>query len=323
MLSRIYAIARNTLFETIRQPVFGVVLLGALCLIALSPAFTMFTLVNHIKLLKDMGLATVMVAGLLLAVIASATVISEEIRRQTVLTVVSKPVNRFEFVLGKYLGIVASMLIAGYLMMIVLTMTVRVGVPATARTHLDNAAIMGMAVALVLTFLSAVVANYFFDRPFPSTAVKFGLIFFTAAYLVVGFVPPIHEDLRGGFFHYDSSVTLAAALVMMATLVLASVAVAASTRFNPLLTLGVCVGFFLVGLSSDFVISRMAENSSAAVFLYRAVFNIQVFWLADALSSGKEIPWEYVFRAALYAVTYQVAILSVALFLFQDREVAR
>lgn len=323
MLSRVYAIARNTLFETIRQPVFAVVLLGALCLIAFSPAFTMFTLVNHIKLVKDMGLATIMVAGLLLAVLAASAVISEEIRKQTALTVVSKPVDRFEFILGKYLGILASLLIAGYLMTVVLTMTVRVGVPEAASTRLDLAAIWGMVLACGLALLGAVVSNYFFDRPFPSTCILLGLVLFSLAYLVVGFLPPVEEALMETAFHYDHSVTLGGLLVVMAITVMASVAVAVSARLNPLLTLALCAGFFILGLVADSTLGRLAQASSAASVLYHAVFNVQVFWVADGLSAGRSVPWDYVLRAGTYALSYQAAVLFLAMFLFQDREVAR
>jgi len=323
MVSRIYAIARNTLFETIRQPVFAVVLAGALCLIAFSPAFTMFTLVNHIKLVKDMGLATIMLTGLLLAVLAASTVISEEIRKQTALTVVSKPVDRFEFILGKYFGIVFSLLIAGYLMTIVLTMTVRVGVPATASTKLDSVAIWGMVIAFGLAVLGATIANYFFDRPFPSTSILMGLAMFSLAYLVVGFLPPIEDALKETTFHYDHSVTLGGLLIMLATTVLAAVAIAASSRLNPLLTLAVCAGFFVLGLVADSALGRFADGSSIANVVYHAVFNLQVFWIADGLSDGRSIPAGYVVRAGAYAVTYQAAVLFFAMFLFQNREIAR
>ncbi|MDP6117327.1 MAG: hypothetical protein QF437_15585 [Planctomycetota bacterium] len=323
MISRIYAIARNTLFETIRQPVFLVVLMGALAMIAFSPAFTMFTLVNHIKLVTDMGLATIMVTGMLLSVVAASTVISEEIRKKTVLTVVSKPVDRFEFVLGKYAGIIVSIVIAGYLMVLVLTMTVRIGVPATASTKLDFGPIVGMLLSTGLAMFGAILANYFFDRPFPSTAICLALVVFSLAFGVVGFLPPVSEALKERFLHYNWSVMLAGILVMLAVSVIATVAVAVSTRLNPLFTFGICAAFFVFGLVVEELLRKYSEAPFLFTFPLRAFFNIQYFFLADALSSERVIPFNYIIRASFYAATYQAAILCGALYLFQDREVAR
>ena len=323
MISRIYAIARNTIFETIRQPVFLVVLMGALTMIAFSPAFTMFTLVNHIKLVTDMGLATIMVTGMLLSVVAASTVISEEIRKKTVLTVISKPVDRFEFVLGKYAGIMVSIVIAGYLMVLVLTMTVRIGVPATASTRLDFGPVMGMLLGTGFVLFGAILANYFFDRPFPSTAICLALVVFSLAFGIVGLLPPVSDTLKERFLHYNWSVTLAGILIMLAVSVIATVAVAVSTRLNPLFTFSICAAFFVIGLVVEELLRKYAGGSAVLTFPLRAFFNIQYFFLADALSSEREIPFNYIIRAVLYAATYQAAILCGALYLFQDREVAR
>lgn len=322
MFSRIYAIARNTLFETLRQPVFGVVLLAAITLIAFSPAFTMFALVNHIKLVKDMGLATILVSGFFLSVLAASAVIGDEIRKQTVLTVISKPVGRFEFILGKHLGIVTSLGMAGYLMILVLAMTCRVGVPAAVTTPLDIPAILGMLTAFFLGSLSALIANYFFDRPFPSTAILMNVLTFTVAFVVVGFLPPVAESLKILPFHYEPSILMAGGMALLAISVFASVAVAASTRLNGLLTFGLCVVIFVFGLAGDYALGRLASSNTFADLAYRALFNIQVFSLAETASAAREVPWDYVWKAALYAFSYQAAVIFAALFLFENREVA-
>jgi ABC-type transport system involved in multi-copper enzyme maturation permease subunit len=244
-------------------------------------------------------------------------------RKQTVLTVLSKPVGRFEFILGKYLGILAGLLITGYLTVIVLMMTVRVGVPSTVRTHLDMAAILGMAIAFALAMGGAVVLNYFFDRPFSSMAILLGLVTFTAAFWVVGLVPPVEESLVDLPFHYDWTMALAGGLVVLSTSVLASVAVAASTRLNPLMTLGICVTFFVAGVAGHDIVDRSGIPSFAADLACGLIFNLQSFWMADVLWAEREIPWQYVGRAATYALAYQGAVLFVALSLFHDREVAR
>jgi hypothetical protein len=104
---------------------------------------------------------------------------------------------------------------------------------------------------------------------------------------------------------------------------LAGLAVACSTRLEMIPTLAICSGLFLLGLMSDYLFGRPAQQGSWwASVLYTLVPNWQLFWLADALDSGKAIPWGYVGKAFVYMAGYLGAALAVALVLFEDRELS-
>src|SRR5690242_17231027 len=116
MLQKTTTIARNTFVEAVRQPIFFVmiVICGVLQLFnTWSTGFSMgysdsAEVSGDNKLLLDIGLATVLVCGMLLAAFVATAVVSREIENKTVLTVVSKPIGRPTVVLGKYLGVAAS-----------------------------------------------------------------------------------------------------------------------------------------------------------------------------------------------------------------------
>jgi len=110
---RLPSIAKNTLAGAVRQPIFLVLLGIGAAVILLAYPMTLFTFSEKgtAKMILDMGIATVTLFSLLVAVFTASTAITEEVDRRTVLTVLCKPVSRVEFVLGKYLGIVASGLI--------------------------------------------------------------------------------------------------------------------------------------------------------------------------------------------------------------------
>ncbi len=111
---KIYAIAKNTFSEAVRQPIVYILLLLGLALLLLSFAFTLFTFSeeNTAKMIKDMGIATVTLCALLISLFASSSVIADEIEKKTALTVLCKPVSRLQFLLGKYLGILAVVALA-------------------------------------------------------------------------------------------------------------------------------------------------------------------------------------------------------------------
>jgi len=111
ILLRIVTIAKNTLIESLRQRVLLVLLLFGVVLTGASLYFTHFTFIDEFKFLKDIGSAAISVTGLLVAMIGAAQLIPAEIERRTIYTVLSKPVRRFEFLLGKYFGLVALLTI--------------------------------------------------------------------------------------------------------------------------------------------------------------------------------------------------------------------
>jgi len=117
---KVLAIARNTYKETARQPIYYILLSLSAALIGLSFFFTLFAFGEEAKMIKDMSLATITLCGLLMALFASANVITEEIDKKTVLTVLCKPVRRYEFILGKFLGIVMAVLLATVMLSLVL-----------------------------------------------------------------------------------------------------------------------------------------------------------------------------------------------------------
>src|SRR5580693_7950010 len=109
-LTRAGVIARATTKEAIRQPLFPLLMALALISLVTNTFLPFFSFGEDFKMLMDCGLATILICGLLLAVWTSSTSIAEEIEGKTAMTLLSKPINRRQFVLGKYIGIVQAIL---------------------------------------------------------------------------------------------------------------------------------------------------------------------------------------------------------------------
>lgn len=103
-------IAQATAKEAIRQPVFLLSLALACIILVVNTFLPFFSLGEDVKMLKDCGLATILITGLLIAVWTASTSVADEIDGKTAMTLLSKPINRRQFVLGKYVGIVQAIL---------------------------------------------------------------------------------------------------------------------------------------------------------------------------------------------------------------------
>lgn len=103
-------IARATALEAIRQPAFFVLAFLAFISLLVSIFLPYFTFNEDIKMYKDTGLTTISFIALLLALLTSSSSVAEEIEGKTAVTLLSKPINRRQFILGKFLGIMAGVL---------------------------------------------------------------------------------------------------------------------------------------------------------------------------------------------------------------------
>ncbi|MDA0816763.1 MAG: hypothetical protein O2946_04275 [Planctomycetota bacterium] len=322
------AIARNALLESIRQPVFVVLLVaGALALI-LNVNLAAFTLEDDNKLLVDLGLSSLLIAGLLMAAFTATGVLAREIESRTVLTVVSKPVPRSSVVIGKFLGVAAALGIGYWSLAAIFLLTVRHRVQSSARiedTFDMPVLVFGMLFA-GLALASAALANYLYRRPFPSV---FAVSLAGCMTIALGVVWCIDRNwgFQNPLVEWNAQLMIALGLVFQAVLVLAAVAVAASTRLGQVSTLLVCSAVFLGGLVSEYLLSRLASAeppSGGGVFVHlssAAVPNLQFFWPADALTQGHSISLFYFGMVTLYAACLVTAAVSLAVLLFQRRDV--
>ena len=111
MPGRVLAIALNTFREAIRNRILYLLLVFAVALILCAQALSLMTVGSEEKIIKDFGLATIDVFGVLTAVLLGIGLVSREIERRTVYVLLAKPIHRAEFVLGKYLGLVLTLLV--------------------------------------------------------------------------------------------------------------------------------------------------------------------------------------------------------------------
>src|SRR5213080_894158 len=115
-LSRILTITRNTLTELTRLKVFYVLLVFALLLIGSSIFMAQFTFQQEFQILKDISLGAMSIFTSLLAIIATARLIPQDIEDRTVYTILAKPVPRFEYLLGKIGGVLLLLAISTVVM---------------------------------------------------------------------------------------------------------------------------------------------------------------------------------------------------------------
>ncbi len=101
----IKAVSLNTLREAIRSKVFGSLVFFAVLLILSSIVLGSMSLHNEARLATDGSLFFSTIFAMVIAVYSSITLFYTEIERRTIYTILSKPIPRWEFLLGKYIGV--------------------------------------------------------------------------------------------------------------------------------------------------------------------------------------------------------------------------
>lgn len=104
-LQRVTAITGNTFTGLVRLKIFYGLVLFALLLIGASAFMAQMTFQQEFQVLKDVGLGAMSIFSSLLAILATARLVPQEIEERTAYTVLAKPVSRFEYLAGKLLGV--------------------------------------------------------------------------------------------------------------------------------------------------------------------------------------------------------------------------
>lgn len=324
MLAKLATIVVNTVRETVRQPIYGVLLWVSMFWIGfVSPSLSAYSLESgsDIKIMKDVSLATLLLYGLLASVFSATSVITREIESHTVLTVVSKPVSRTTFLLGKYLGVCAAVLVGFYLLSITLFMAARQGTLETASDEWDKPVLIFAGLAVLLSLVISVFGNYVYGWHFSSTLTYAILPLGTLALLGVLLVSPKWEVQSPAHDFGNMQLVYAVILAFCAVLVLAAFAVALSTRFSQVVTAMLCAGVYVLGLLVDYLVGRAAPHSVISRVLYPLMPNFQFFWIGDAITQDLTVTAAQVANVAGYAVLYAFGVLAVGVAMFQTREV--
>ena len=146
----IVAIGLNTFREAIRDRVLYLLLVFALVVIGASRLLALLTVGSEDKIIKDLGLSAISIFGILTAVFLGVSLVFKEIDKRTIFTLLANPVPRWQFVLGKYLGLMAVLTVNVTLMSLVLGLilgggTVLALCPAVTLTVVELALVTAFA----------------------------------------------------------------------------------------------------------------------------------------------------------------------------------
>jgi len=115
-MSTILTLASGTFGEAMRRKILNVFLFVAIAMIVLFFAFASFSVTSDMIITMSTGLGIISLAGVFISVILGINLIPNEIEKRTIYTILSKPVKRHEFLIGKFLGGLATVFVNIFLM---------------------------------------------------------------------------------------------------------------------------------------------------------------------------------------------------------------
>ncbi len=110
-MRKAWTIAINTFHESLRKRTLYILLVFALIVIGASKFFSFLTAEEELKMIKDVSFSTIEFFGALIAIFGALGAVSGEIEKRTIYTLLSKPITRTNFIVGKFIGQVLILLL--------------------------------------------------------------------------------------------------------------------------------------------------------------------------------------------------------------------
>ncbi len=111
MTSRLSAITLNTFREAVRDRVLYNLVIFVLLLVASAPLFSQISIGMERLIVVNVGLSSISIFGVIIAIFIGIGLVSKEIEKRTLYTILSRPVRRWEFITGKYLGLMLTLVV--------------------------------------------------------------------------------------------------------------------------------------------------------------------------------------------------------------------
>jgi ABC-type transport system involved in multi-copper enzyme maturation permease subunit len=185
VISRLTAITLNTFREAVRDRVLYNLILFVLLLVASAPLFGQISIGMERLILVNVGLSSISLFGVIIAIFIGIGLVSKEIEKKTLYTILSRPVRRWEFIVGKYLGLIMTLVVNTALM----TAGFYIALMATNGLHKADSLLLIAIYFTVLQFLIVTALTVLFST-FSSPI--FSAIFAFALFVIGTFA----EDLK-------------------------------------------------------------------------------------------------------------------------------
>ena len=294
------AVAYAAFREGVRQPLFWVLFAFGLLALVISPIVPYFTFGEDLVMVKDLGFDTMMLVAALFGTLAASQSISEEIEGRTAVTLMSKPVSRRQFLLGKFLGILLASLL--------------------------------LYALLSWLFEGVLLGKSWLDRldPTPTPA------WLTSFLSSLNLAEKPTALLRGLGLWTDHTLSVLPGLVMTFSevMVLIAVAVALATRTTMVVNLSTVLAIYFLANVTPVLVTigheakvrtpgPVSELLSFTAGLFDMLLpDLDTFRIGPALVSDAALPPPYILSVLFYGVLYSLIVLLIGLILFEDKDLA-
>jgi Cu-processing system permease protein len=308
MFVRISVVMLNTYREAVRAKVLHGLFALALATAGYCVVVGQFASGAASRVLSNLGSATVALYGVFVAIVLSATALHRELELKTLFPIVARPIARWEYLVGKYLGTVLTLavFVAGNAAVFLCALA------GTGERPLWQPALAALASLTLAALLSWKLPRF---RVF-SPALAAALLLAAGAWLCES----SPDDRR--------VLLAAAALTILEVAVVCAVATFFSAFSSPFLTAVFTFGIFIVGRSADTLANLPTRTFGEAIhtgaaLLSRVVPNLMVYVPERALLTGEALgsgPSAYLGLAALQALGWTAVLLGLASLLFARRD---
>jgi ABC-type transport system involved in multi-copper enzyme maturation permease subunit len=308
MLGRVAAIAMNTYREAVRGLVLLVLLGLALLTSICSLVIAAMSVRQETRIVADLGAASMSIFAVVVSVVLGATSLHRELELKTIFPILTRQLRRHEYLLGKYLGIFATL----FAFVALDGATVLAIIAVQSKQHVSLT--LGVLGGLLLVFVALLVRARF-SRVF--VVLPWSAALFLAMLL-----------LSDGAAGERQLVVASAFLTLAEVAIVGAIAMLFSSFSSPWLTAAFTGMLFVIGRSSE-TLANMPERvfgttvRAIGILLAKIVPNLNLYVPARPLLLGQlaAVPiWGYVGRAWLNAIFYAAVLLALSAIIFRRRD---
>ncbi len=311
-----------TLRELTCEPVCVILTILCSTLIGIIPLMLMHNFGESGKLARDGALAFQLLFGLAISVSAASSAINRDLTRGTAASLLSKPLPRSLFLLAKFTGVVMLIAIFSTSVTISALLAERISERMVySETFVGSAIDHGTALRMMLANLLALIwggwQHWRHGRFGPAVIFSQPILLLGAALLSgcfsrVGEWQPYNLNL-------ELRIIPVSLLVFMALFTLSAISTSLSTCIKTGPTLAISITILFLGLLLDAFVPR---HGIPALALRTLVPNWQHFWQCDSLDNGGALAPHQLKDAAIYALTYSAAILTLGVTMIRQRDIS-